>query len=120
MNWSLNGCGRNYKKTVAILTADIGWCLQHGVPRNDSTQKSRKPKPFLHSSPSTELSPAAMAAALLPATLPKLFTSETLRTAAKQSERIHLVPLRLRCAIKRFLRGPFPSLQTPISPHPSL
>ncbi|KAJ0985079.1 hypothetical protein J5N97_003435 [Dioscorea zingiberensis] len=34
----------------------------------------------------------------------KLFTPETLRAAAKQSEGIHLVPLSLRRAIKKFLR----------------
>ncbi|KAG9457604.1 hypothetical protein H6P81_002112 [Aristolochia fimbriata] len=44
-----------------------------------------------------------MAAALVE-TAKKLFTPETLRTAAKQSERIHIVPLRLRRAIKKFLR----------------
>ncbi|KAL6005635.1 hypothetical protein ACLOJK_006205 [Asimina triloba] len=43
-------------------------------------------------------------ASLLPETAPKLFTPETLRSAAKQSQRIHLVPLRLRRSIKRFLR----------------
>lgn len=35
----------------------------------------------------------------------KLFNPETLRAAAKQSEGIHLVPLSLRRAIKKFLRG---------------
>lgn len=34
------------------------------------------------------------------------FTPETLRSAAKQSEGIHLIPLSLRRAIKKFLRGP--------------
>ncbi|KAI3859804.1 hypothetical protein MKX03_013679, partial [Papaver bracteatum] len=34
----------------------------------------------------------------------KVFTSETLRSAAKQSERLHVVPLRLRRAIKKYLR----------------
>ncbi|XP_058104737.1 uncharacterized protein LOC131248473 isoform X2 [Magnolia sinica] len=43
-------------------------------------------------------------ASLLPETAPKVFTAETLRSAAKQSQRIHLIPLRLRRAIKRFLR----------------
>jgi len=46
-----------------------------------------------------------MAAALLPETAPRLLTPETLRTAAKQSLGIHLVPLSLRRAIKRYLRG---------------
>ncbi|CAD6204227.1 unnamed protein product [Miscanthus lutarioriparius] len=45
-----------------------------------------------------------MAAALLPETAPRLLTPETLRTAAKQSQGIHLVPLSLRRAIKRYLR----------------
>lgn len=35
----------------------------------------------------------------------KLFTPEILRAAAKQSQRIHLVPLSLRRAIKKYLRG---------------
>ena len=46
-----------------------------------------------------------MAVALLPETAPRLLTPETLRTAAKQSQGIHLVPLSLRRAIKRYLRG---------------
>ncbi|CAD6211688.1 unnamed protein product [Miscanthus lutarioriparius] len=45
-----------------------------------------------------------MAAAFLPETAPRLLTPETLRTAAKQSLGIHLVPLSLRRAIKRYLR----------------
>lgn len=44
-------------------------------------------------------------ASLIPESASKVFTAETLRSAAKQSERIHLVSLRLRRAIKRFLRG---------------
>ncbi|OVA06321.1 Cytochrome c oxidase assembly protein CtaG/Cox11 [Macleaya cordata] len=43
-------------------------------------------------------------ASLMPETARKVFTAETLRSAAKQSERLHVVPLRLRRAIKRFLR----------------
>ncbi|XP_077245654.1 copper ion binding / methyltransferase isoform X2 [Tasmannia lanceolata] len=43
-------------------------------------------------------------AGLIPETVSKLFTPETLRSAAKQSEGIHLVSLRLRRAIKKFLR----------------
>lgn len=35
---------------------------------------------------------------------PKVFTAEALRAAAKQSEGIHLIPLSLRRAIKKFLR----------------
>ncbi|XP_028115449.1 probable S-adenosyl-L-methionine-dependent RNA methyltransferase RSM22, mitochondrial isoform X2 [Camellia sinensis] len=42
-------------------------------------------------------------ASLIPENLPK-FTSETLRSAAKQSQRCHIVPVRLRRAIKRYLR----------------
>lgn len=49
-----------------------------------------------------------MAAALLPETAPRLLTPETLRTATKQSQAIHLVPLSLCCAIKRYLRGNAP------------
>ncbi|KAF2922365.1 hypothetical protein DAI22_07g107900 [Oryza sativa Japonica Group] len=45
-----------------------------------------------------------MAAALLPETAPRLLTPETIRAAAKQSQGIQLVPLSLRCAIKRYLR----------------
>ncbi|OAY78496.1 Methyltransferase-like protein 17, mitochondrial [Ananas comosus] len=50
-----------------------------------------------------------MAASLLPAAtsaaaVAKGFTPETLRSAAKQSQGIHLVPLSLRRAIKKFLR----------------
>nr|XP_010919278.1 LOW QUALITY PROTEIN: methyltransferase-like protein 17, mitochondrial [Elaeis guineensis] len=45
-----------------------------------------------------------MASALIPEAAPKLLTPETLRSAAKQSEGIHLVPLSLRRAIKKFLR----------------
>lgn len=37
-------------------------------------------------------------------TVPK-FTAEALKSAAKQSERCHIVPLRLRRAIKKYLRG---------------
>ncbi|RRT82253.1 hypothetical protein B296_00013320 [Ensete ventricosum] len=46
-----------------------------------------------------------MAASLLPEAAQKVFSPETLRSAAKQSEGIHLVPLSLRRAIKKFLRG---------------
>uniref|UniRef100_A0A5B7BD60 Methyltransferase-like protein 17, mitochondrial n=1 Tax=Davidia involucrata TaxID=16924 RepID=A0A5B7BD60_DAVIN len=42
-------------------------------------------------------------ASLISETVPK-FTVETLRSAAKQSERCHIVPVRLRRAIKRYLR----------------
>lgn len=41
---------------------------------------------------------------LLSETIPR-FTAETLRSAAKQSERCHIVPVRLRRAIKKYLRG---------------
>ncbi|KAK9275025.1 hypothetical protein L1049_022283 [Liquidambar formosana] len=43
-------------------------------------------------------------ASLLPETAQKIFAPETLRSAAKQSERCHIVPVRLRRAIKKFLR----------------
>ncbi|XP_073001350.1 uncharacterized protein [Typha latifolia] len=46
----------------------------------------------------------APAPSLLPETASKLFTPETLRSAARQSEGIHLIPLSLRRAIKKFLR----------------
>ncbi|KAA8525735.1 hypothetical protein F0562_007590 [Nyssa sinensis] len=42
-------------------------------------------------------------ASLISETVPK-FTAETLRSAAKQSERCHVIPVRLRRAIKRYLR----------------
>ncbi|KAJ9706293.1 hypothetical protein PVL29_001695 [Vitis rotundifolia] len=43
-------------------------------------------------------------AALVPETAQRIFTPEALRSAAKQSERCHIVPVRLRRAIKKFLR----------------
>nr|DAD46326.1 TPA_asm: hypothetical protein HUJ06_004556 [Nelumbo nucifera] len=43
-------------------------------------------------------------ASLIPEAAHKVFTPETLRSAAKQSERIHIVPVRLRRAIKKILR----------------
>ncbi|XP_008775004.2 methyltransferase-like protein 17, mitochondrial isoform X2 [Phoenix dactylifera] len=45
-----------------------------------------------------------MASAVLPEAASKVLTPETLRSAAKQSEGIHLVPLSLRRAVKKFLR----------------
>ncbi|PIN07773.1 Mitochondrial/chloroplast ribosome small subunit component [Handroanthus impetiginosus] len=42
-------------------------------------------------------------ASLISETLPK-FTAETLKLAAKQSERCHVVPVRLRLAIEKYLR----------------
>ncbi|KAI3929311.1 hypothetical protein MKX01_006547 [Papaver californicum] len=41
---------------------------------------------------------------LIPETARKVVTSETLRSAAKQSERLHVLPLRLCRAIKKYLR----------------
>nr|KJB52338.1 hypothetical protein B456_008G256700 [Gossypium raimondii] len=43
-------------------------------------------------------------ASLISETSQKIFTSETLRAAAKQSERCLVVPVRLRRAIKKYLR----------------
>ncbi|CAK7335787.1 unnamed protein product [Dovyalis caffra] len=43
-------------------------------------------------------------ASLIPESTKKLFTAETLRSAAKQSDRCLTVPVRLRRAIKRYLR----------------
>ncbi|KAH9774989.1 cytochrome c oxidase assembly protein cox11 -related [Citrus sinensis] len=43
-------------------------------------------------------------ASLIPETTKKIFTAETLRSAAKQSEGCLIVPVRLRRAIKRYLR----------------
>ncbi|KAL4188221.1 hypothetical protein AMTRI_Chr09g22830 [Amborella trichopoda] len=43
-------------------------------------------------------------ASVLPETVPKLFTAETLKSAAKQSQKIVLVPHRLRRAIKKFIQ----------------
>ncbi|PKU69849.1 uncharacterized protein LOC110111282 [Dendrobium catenatum] len=45
-----------------------------------------------------------MASSIVPAAATKLLTPESIRAAAKQSEGIHLVPLSLRRAIKKFLR----------------
>ncbi|PKA62852.1 hypothetical protein AXF42_Ash019435 [Apostasia shenzhenica] len=45
-----------------------------------------------------------MASATVPEAATKLLTAEAIRAAAKQSEGIHLVPLSLRRAIKKFLR----------------
>lgn len=42
-------------------------------------------------------------ASIVSETVPK-FTSEALKSAAKQSERCHIVPIRLRRAIKKYLR----------------
>ncbi|KAJ4840928.1 hypothetical protein Tsubulata_001133 [Turnera subulata] len=41
---------------------------------------------------------------LIPETAQKIFTPETLRSAARQSERCLIVPVRLRRAIKKYLR----------------
>ncbi|KAJ0049233.1 hypothetical protein Pint_14862 [Pistacia integerrima] len=43
-------------------------------------------------------------ASLIPETTQKLFNPETFRSAAKQSERCLIVPVRLRRAIKRYIR----------------
>lgn len=43
-------------------------------------------------------------ASIVSETVPK-FTAEALKSAAKQSERCHIVPIRLRRAIKKYLRG---------------
>ncbi|CAM8902517.1 unnamed protein product [Rhodiola kirilowii] len=43
-------------------------------------------------------------ASLLPETVQKILTPETLRAAAKQSIRCHVVPVRLRRAIKKYLK----------------
>ncbi|CAA7391905.1 unnamed protein product [Spirodela intermedia] len=45
-----------------------------------------------------------MAQSLVPEAVKRIFTPETLHSAARQSEGISLVPLRLRRAIKKFLR----------------
>ncbi|KAJ7952184.1 methyltransferase-like protein 17, mitochondrial [Quillaja saponaria] len=45
-----------------------------------------------------------MATQAIPETAQKIFTPETLRNAAKQSQRCHIVPVRLRRAIKKYLR----------------
>lgn len=56
-------------------------------------------------------------ASFVPETAKKVFTSEALRSAAKQSEGIHVVPVRLRRAIKKFLRGLNFSLIHPLQFH---
>jgi hypothetical protein len=49
---------------------------------------------------------AGMATQTIAETAQKIVTPETLRYAAKQSQRCLTVPLRLRRAIKKYLRGP--------------
>ncbi|KAK9122201.1 hypothetical protein Syun_019818 [Stephania yunnanensis] len=46
---------------------------------------------------------ASSSSSLLHESAQKIFTQETLRAAAKQSQAIHIVPLRLQRAIKRFI-----------------
>lgn len=48
----------------------------------------------------------SMAAQTIAETAQKILTPETLRYAAKQSARCLVVPVRLRRAIKKYLRGP--------------
>lgn len=48
-----------------------------------------------------------MATQAIAETAQKIVTPETLRSAAKQSERCLVVPIRLRRAIKKYLQGPF-------------
>lgn len=48
-------------------------------------------------------------ASIVSETVPK-FTAEALKSAAKQSERCHIVPIRLRRAIKKYLRGKITAL----------
>lgn len=48
-------------------------------------------------------------ASIVSETVPK-FTAEALKSAAKQSERCHIVPIRLRRAIKKYLRGKLKAL----------
>ena len=43
--------------------------------------------------------------ALLPETCRKIITPEYLRSAAKQSIKCHVISVRLRCAIEKFLQG---------------
>lgn len=43
--------------------------------------------------------------AIINETAQKIFNPETLRSAAKQSSRCLVVPVRLRRAIKKYLRG---------------
>jgi hypothetical protein len=54
-------------------------------------------------------------ASLIPETSQKIFTPETLRSAAKQSQRCITVPVRLRRAIKKYLRGT--QAHTPTNTH---
>lgn len=46
-----------------------------------------------------------MAAQTISETAQKIMTNETLRNAAKQSQRCLVVPVRLRRAIKKYLKG---------------
>ena len=65
-------------------------------PKNTQQPPEKLPK-------GTSIAPEM--AALVPETAQRIFTPEALRSAAKQSERCHIVPVRLRRAIKKFLRG---------------
>lgn len=53
---------------------------------------------------STLTAPPVMAA-LIPETTRRVFTPETLRSAARQSQGCLVMPVRLRRAIKKYLRG---------------
>ncbi|KAL6349007.1 hypothetical protein AAG906_033663 [Vitis piasezkii] len=64
-------------------------------PKNTQQPPEKLPK-------GTSIAPEM--AALVPETAQRIFTPEALRSAAKQSERCHIVPVRLRRAIKKFLR----------------
>lgn len=74
------------------------------------SHKPRKPNPTLYtlrlSSHSGEPYRARkMATTLLPETAQKVLTQEAIRSAAKQSQRCLTVPVKLRRAIKKYLRG---------------
>ena len=59
------------------------------------------------SSSQSQLHQHTKMATLLPETSKKIFTPENLRAAAKQSQRCLVVPVRLRRAIKKYLRGSY-------------
>ena len=92
------------------------------MPRPIYSIPSSSPKPLKpYSAPKTHTQaqsqkkpalPHMKMASLLPETSQKIFNPETLRAAAKQSQRCLVVPVRLRRAIKKYLRGtPFTYFQ---------
>lgn len=86
--------GPKFLETRSICKA----LLYYLKPLNQNFQLLRQ------SRASDKLISSLKMANLLSETIPR-FTAETLRSAAKQSEGCHIVPVRLRRAIKKYLRG---------------